>query len=580
MTRYSAHGFDFTDEGFYLNWISTPFAWDWLVSYFGFVWHPLYTAFAGDVHLLRVTNIGVTFGLAYWLALSLLALDPPTSATSRLGRHVIASASATVAFALFDGWLITPNYNTLAVQGLTLAAVALILIEKFEGLSRRCSNAYMLLGFAGALVFLAKPSSAAALAPTALTYLWLSGKWNSRGVLLSIAVASGILAIAPYLFGVSIIEFYAKLSEGLRLATLLEGGHGLIPALRIDHIALTSSQFLIAAAVITICSLAVFLQLTGSKLLSDLSLIICCIMSTICLLLAGGWLDAASFQGFHRRALMLAIPATSVVILILGRSVRNSTTPVVINWSDLSLLSFLPWVAAFGSNNNYWWSAGAASFFWVFAALILLRPVVRLTSNWNLVTPVILAAQLITAALLNQTLSLPYRQPSITAGLSEEVVLAGKGGPLFLSPVSADYLQEAHDKAIRSGFLSGTPLIDLSGRSPGLLYHLGAASVAQPWFIGGYKGSYRLAVATLALEPCDRVAQSWVLLEPEGPRRIDFSVLTSVGVKFSDYSVVAAWQTQPYVGGYYRRYTQVLLKPHNHVGVENSCKLTRAEAGN
>lgn len=39
---YAGHGFDFTDESYYLFWISNPFQYDWSVTQFGFVYHPLY----------------------------------------------------------------------------------------------------------------------------------------------------------------------------------------------------------------------------------------------------------------------------------------------------------------------------------------------------------------------------------------------------------------------------------------------------------------------------------------------------------------------------------------------------------
>ena len=35
-------GFDFTDEGFYLNWIANPWNYRASLSQFGFVYHPLY----------------------------------------------------------------------------------------------------------------------------------------------------------------------------------------------------------------------------------------------------------------------------------------------------------------------------------------------------------------------------------------------------------------------------------------------------------------------------------------------------------------------------------------------------------
>src|SRR5437016_5064779 len=46
-------GFDFTDEGFYLNWISDPWRFRSSVTQFGFVYYPLYKLVDGDIVLLR-----------------------------------------------------------------------------------------------------------------------------------------------------------------------------------------------------------------------------------------------------------------------------------------------------------------------------------------------------------------------------------------------------------------------------------------------------------------------------------------------------------------------------------------------
>ena len=40
--KFSAYGVDFTDEGYYLNWISNPFLYKTSLSQFGFIYYPLY----------------------------------------------------------------------------------------------------------------------------------------------------------------------------------------------------------------------------------------------------------------------------------------------------------------------------------------------------------------------------------------------------------------------------------------------------------------------------------------------------------------------------------------------------------
>jgi hypothetical protein len=35
--KFSAYGIDFTDEGYYLNWISNPFLYKYSLSQFGYI---------------------------------------------------------------------------------------------------------------------------------------------------------------------------------------------------------------------------------------------------------------------------------------------------------------------------------------------------------------------------------------------------------------------------------------------------------------------------------------------------------------------------------------------------------------
>ena len=78
----SYFGYDFTDEGYYLNWISNPWIYKASVSQFGFMYHPLYRLVGGDLPLLRQCNIFIIFGLAWILCLVLLRSIAKENASS------------------------------------------------------------------------------------------------------------------------------------------------------------------------------------------------------------------------------------------------------------------------------------------------------------------------------------------------------------------------------------------------------------------------------------------------------------------------------------------------------------------
>lgn len=70
----------------------------------------------------------------------------------------------------------------------------------------------------------------------------------------------------------------------------------------------------------------------------------------------------------------------------------------------------------------------------------------------------------------------------------------------------ADYLHSAKEIARQAGFTQGSPMIDLTGRSPGLIYALMADSVGLAWVIGGYPGSNQLVIDGLRQVPCGQLA--------------------------------------------------------------------------
>jgi len=111
LLHYSAYGFDFTDEGFYLYSMANPRHYDYSHTQFGFVYHPLYTLLGGDIVALRRANIVLTFGLAWGLSYVFLAACAPTIRHDRPGLMVVAAGLATSILLCFDAWLITPNYN-------------------------------------------------------------------------------------------------------------------------------------------------------------------------------------------------------------------------------------------------------------------------------------------------------------------------------------------------------------------------------------------------------------------------------------------------------------------------------------
>ena len=155
-------GFDFTDEGYYLNWISNPWNYRASVTQFGFVYYPLYKLVGGDIALLRQANVLIIFALSCTLCfLWIRALCPGWSAlhpAQRAGLVGVATILASSSLAFFDVWLPTPNYNSLAFQSLIVAAIGMLLAK--NNFSKSSIVGWTLIGIGGGFAFLAKPPTA------------------------------------------------------------------------------------------------------------------------------------------------------------------------------------------------------------------------------------------------------------------------------------------------------------------------------------------------------------------------------------------------------------------------------------
>jgi len=64
ILKFSSHGIDFTNEGYYLNRFSNPFLYKVSLSQFGFIYHPIYNLVDENIVSLRRVNFLITFGFS------------------------------------------------------------------------------------------------------------------------------------------------------------------------------------------------------------------------------------------------------------------------------------------------------------------------------------------------------------------------------------------------------------------------------------------------------------------------------------------------------------------------------------
>jgi hypothetical protein len=555
---YAQYGLDLTDESFYLVWISNPFIYDASVSQFGFVYHPLHLALGGDLVALRRANIVIIFLLSWALVDAVLKQLLSGVHATIAHRLVISAGFATVSMTAVSLWLTTPSYNSLNLQALLITSIGLLYASKTPSLSSTAS--WAVIGVGGWLVFMAKPSSAAALAVSTLIYLALTRKLSAKPLVVSISVTVAMFAASAYLIDGSPTLFIQRIREALTLSGHVDSGHSFAEIFRVGDYNLTDYEQNLLLFVSFYIFLATHLLMSPHRLrlLAGVTLTVLPVLAVVAV-------TSDKFQlhhglGYFQNLLVWAVVFSGIAIFVLHILVA-SPHPRSTHALTAILLLVMPYIYAFGSNGNYWWVAGYAAIFWMAGALFGLGPLIRKHNSALVLLPTLLVAQAITAVLVQSGVERPYRQTQPLRTNSHAIQVGSPGSQVLLAEPNGAFLTEAMSLTRDAGFEAGTPMIDLTGRSPGILYLLKAESIGQAWTMGGYPGSLDLAVAALRRVPCNKLAVAWLLQEEKGSNRISPELLDHFGAKVErDYVVAARWITSRGAGGH-RSYEQTLLKP-------------------
>lgn len=574
---YSTYGLDFSDEGYHLNWISNPFKYNISITQFGYVYHPLYIWLSGNISLLRQLNILITYTLGWGLCYTALRkLDD--SFSSRLVRLVASAGAATSTLIIFDSWLVTPSYNSLAFQALILACIGLILAD--ANCSRKSLVGWVMLSVGGWFVFLAKPSTAAALSVSAIIYLLITRKFKFHLLSIVVILTAALFCISALLIDGTISEFIARFRLGYKYTQLLGAGHNLDTMLRQDPLAI-DTNLRTGIAIITLTSFIASLGFQPNSPLQRVAFL--CILATfsITVLIVAGAAQPYIYLGQLPVLLSSSICFAGALLYVYSFLKKyNLNTPCSIVAMVILFVS-VPYIYAFGTSNNYWLVGGSAAFFWILSGLVLVAPLAQRWGTWQPVLPLVIATQAITVTMLQKGLEKPYRQEQPLRLNSAIVELGNPISSLVLSDDYATYISNVLERSRSSGFRVDTPMIDLTGQSPGISYALSAENLGHPWIIGGYPGSVALAMAYLESEPCEKIAKAWLLYEADGPRSVSPEVLHRFGAHFPEnYRLKARWNTAVGAGGYLAPRSQELYEPVNTLEIFNNCKILRGEASN
>lgn len=535
----SSYGYEFTDEGFYLASTATPAQYVYFLSLFGYVYHLPYVALHGSIAGLRALNMVVSYGLAW--GLSYLVVRSFLHRASRRMAGAVATASASVSLlivCLQGKWLAVPSYNSLAFAAILLIGIGVVLCCAVR-LETRTFAGWVLIGVGGWLAFMSKPSTAALLALATPVAIAACGRLEWRGVTLAGSTACLLVLGSALAISGSIHSFIEMLTLSISIMKRDGTGHDLGSSLLRMGAVPTGPRALAIYAVAPVLFVAAWrIGLVHARRIVGVYFVI--VLGVALFIERNGIGNAYAKEAFVQLVLICAL-FIACLLLIAAARVRSAGN--LMGRQRVAIAGFfliLPHVYAFGTNNDALAQAVSAGIFWFLGGVILLS--YFLEADWlERVLPIFsVASASFSLLIILVSADSPYRQTGPLWQAHTPVEIGAHDAMLVVHAPEAGFLARVRASATAAQMPSNQPIIDLSGKSPGLIFALGARSVGSAWLVGGYSGSDETAMEILRTVSCSELGSAWILTGTVRP--LSLSLPQSFGARlFSDYEQIGYW---------------------------------------
>jgi len=566
---FSFYGFDFTDEGYYLNSFKYSDTFTGNMSLFGFVYSLPFRLLGNNIPAIRIFNILSLYLAGYWLIVC-ATRDLSASAPFTQFERLFYIAPTFASFALLGlGLFSTPSYNHLALLGCVLFASSMYIASPSLAYSRHGSISFVIsLSLGLFLAFAGKPTTGVALCLILSILFFFSNNSFRRSSILAllICITTLIIFICLSLGGpASAVE---KISFAKEVSALLDEGHNL-QGLAKSVLIFLSLPSVIPFSFIIFCQFLLCSLIQGARVKDFLfRRWIALIMIAIVFSAFYG----LSFVVTRPDRMTLALPQFWIVALpvtyFLAWIATTTTSMHRLfchrSYAFFLLILMIPAAYGFGTNTGIWSKALSASV--IYISLAVYWGVHYLADNANLCRsfiPLTLVGFILASPSFLGNYILPQRQPQPLWMNRSPTAIGSLDSKLLLDQSFSNYIEKVRFALAEHGFRPGDPMLDLTGRSPGLVYAVSGRAVGHPWIVGGYKGSGNFASAIIRKTPDSDLSVAWILDEPSGPRRIEPSILKQVDIDLtnvSKYKLVATFVAPNGAGGVSGSYAQRLYK--------------------
>lgn len=520
-------GFDFTDEASTILSAEQPYAEMLRTSEYALYTHYLYIWAGENLFLFRLYGLIIMLAASGYFAFQLTVCMAEHAPSSKLTTLSVGLAIWISIVGYYCKWYPSPNYYTVCLVGMVLAAGTTIQILRMQRVDRFRPFLFIALGLGLTLAALGRAPSAALMAlPVTAVILWAYRRqfWMGFGGLVITGVTGMSCLLAHMMFvgeGIEqVVQIYltnlltpGRLEDAGYDASSLFGGIGHGFAMLGAAIMKRSWLLGIVGIFAVLARHSTFRPHFPYRTMSASILI-------LLLITQSRWLLKNYGDPSEVVATMFMVVLATLVFAFLLVPPYVHVRPKGVWIASGILLAFLSWALAFGSNVPILWQSSRATIFLVAGILCV---------GWGMGSTALrqgLSALLCAATLgivLAATFS-AYRQGSLWEH-TIPVALRGPGTEISVWPEAADYIQTLRSTAHNAGWKAGTPVVDLSGGNAGIAYILNAKISGFSRICGGYGLSSDIGAQQIidSFSPEEK-ATLW-LVTSDSPARISDEVL-------------------------------------------------------
>ena len=543
-------GIDFSDEGYYLVVAQDPFNNALSLSRFKYYTSLLYKMVGGNIAHFRSIGLLILLGLTNLLVLSIIKLWTKIDYQKQSQTQILISFTTInfCALVFYYSWLLTPAYNWLAlisclliaIGGFSTKLVDYSLVEKKNFKIIFWPVVSISAGLV--LLFLAKPSSAVALGIIlCLVGLFLFERRELIQLMATTMVCSGILfSIHVFVFESGYSLLVNDYKAAMEYTRHLESGHGIIYLIesgikdfaRIPIYLMTYSwiSMVLIAMYFIYKNWVVKLNESFQLKLKVERIVILAIISAFWIqgfykgLWNGGYIDGMKI-GYAGLNFTIIIVLCSIIYKpalfgdFIFKKVERRFMIMIL------FLITIPLVCSFGSGSliikksSLWFLFYAIGILWM-CYYVEREQKLKLMSHFAAFILMLSSVFIIRGAM-----TVPYRMSDPLKEHTIPVTSIGSPSKILVNAPSASYINGLKNLANTNGWTKQSYLLDMTGETPLASYILNAKPLGRAWLLGGYPGSETATLSVLKKIDKEILQNSWILLAPNGPRRIPISVL-------------------------------------------------------